>query len=268
MILVIILGIGGYYFWNSKKNSRSKNDVPIQKNTSSKENVSTQGNINVRWEMTANGDYQPSSTPPDCPSPLVLESPTDLTKVVSILYPGQTRGGNYKPHGGFRFTDGANEVKVTAPMDATVVDGGRYLVDGEVQYIFDFINSCGIKYRLGHLRTLAPVFANLAEKLPDAQEMDSRTSQINETVKVKAGDTVATAVGLISTGNAFFDFGVYNLLQENDASKNTAFQTAHVDDRDQAWHAVCWFDLLSAENKAKVRNLPATSPGSESDYCK
>lgn len=267
-ILVIILGIGGYYFLNFKKNSQPKSDVPIQENTGAKRNVSTKDDIDVRWEMTADGSYQPSATPPDCSSPLVLESPTDLSKVISILYPGQSRGGNYKPHGGFRFTDGANEIEVTAPMDATVVDGGRYLVDGEVQYVFDFVNSCGIKYRLGHLRTLAPVFADLAEKLPAAQEMDSRTSQIEKQVKVKAGDTIATAVGLISTGNAFFDFGVYDLRQENEASKNPTFQAVHDDDRDQAWHAVCWFDLLSAENETKVRSLPATSPGSESDYCK
>lgn len=222
----------------------------------------------VRWEATNDGGFQPSSQPPDCPSPLVLDTPTDLSKVVSILYPGQTRGGDYKLHGGFRFADGVNDVVVTAPMDATVVDASRYLVSGEVQYLFDFVNACGIQYRLGHLRTLATPFAALADQLPPAQEMDSRTTQVSSVVKVKKGDTVATAVGLLGSGNAFFDFGVFDLRQENAASKSPAFQAAHTNDRGQTWHAVCWFDLLSPENVAKVRSLPATSPGSQSDYCK
>lgn len=226
------------------------------------------GSSGIVWQMMSDGNYQPSSTAPACPSPLVLAAPADLSKVVSVLYPGQVRGGNYKPHGGLRFADGQNSVTVTAPMDASLVDGSRYLVDGEVQYLFDFENSCGIRYRLGHLRTLSPTFAAVADQLPAAQDMDSRTTQINPPVSVKAGDTVATAVGLLSAGNAFFDFGVFDLRQFNAASKDPVFQAAHADDKDQAWHAVCWFDLLSPENSAKLKALPATSPGSESDYCK
>lgn len=270
LFIVIIVGLVGliavgYFLFAGKSNQVRDNS---QSNGGNKNSSKNSGNTDISWELTSEGSYRASSTPPTCPSPLVLESPTDLAKVVSILYPGQARGGNYKPHGGFRFTDGANEIEVTAPMDAAVVEGGRYLVNGEIQYVFDFVNSCGIKYRLGHLRTLSETFTKIADQFPQAQEMDSRTTQINPPVKIKAGDIIATAVGLISEGNAFFDFGVYDLRQTNEASKNPTFQTAHVDDQDQAWHALCWFDLLSAENEAKVRSLPATSPGSESDYCK
>lgn len=257
IIILIALIIGAIIFF--------RKETPDSISTDKNDNKT---NTDVRWEMTANGSYQASGTAPECPSPLALESPTDLSKVVSILYPGQTRGDNYKPHGGFRFADGANGVEVKAPMDASVVDGGRYLVNGEIQYVFDFVNSCGIKYRLGHLRTLSETFTKITDQFSEAQEMDSRTTQINPPVKIKAGDIIATAVGLISEGNAFFDFGVYDLRQENEVSKNPSFQSEHADDKDQAWHAVCWFDLLSAGNEAKVRSLPATSPGSQSDYCK
>lgn len=275
IIFVLIGGIvAGFFVFKGKTQEGSSNTSTansINGNGSGMrtgDKTASSESSDIRWEMTNDGSYRASGTAPDCPTPLALASPTDLSKVVSILYPGQTRGGDYKPHGGFRFADGANEETVTAPMDASVIDGGRYLVNGEIQYVFDFVNSCGIKYRLGHLRTLSPTFVTLANQFPEAQEMDSRTTQINSSVKVKTGDSIATAVGLLGEGNAFFDFGVYDLRQENEASKNPTFQAAHANDRDQAWHGVCWFDLLSAENKTIVKGLPATSPGSQSDYCK
>ena len=55
--------------------------------------------------------------------------------MTSILYPGQTRSGDYKPHGGFHF-DGPGQgadVQVVAPMTATIYRGSRYLARGEVQ---------------------------------------------------------------------------------------------------------------------------------------
>lgn len=287
ILVLVVAGLAGYFVFGAKSKV-SRSNVPVadsgqETSTNSskgggagtgggggggRRSASTSTSTDIRWEMSSDGTYTPSGTPPTCPSPLVLEPPADLSKAISILYPGQYRGGNYKPHGGFRFPDGANDVLVTAPMDASVVNGGRYLVDGEIQYTFDFVNDCGIKYRLGHFRTLSPAFAALAEKLPEAKEMDSRTTKIEPPVKIKAGDPIATAVGLTSVGNAFFDFGVYDLRQTNEASKSAAFQSAHADDPDLAWHAVCWFDLLSPANEAIVRGLPATAPGSESDYCK
>lgn len=257
IVVLLVVGLGAYLVIS--RNSRSG---------SGRGRSSTPETTGVSWQMMGDGSYQPSETPPDCATPLILAAPTDLSKVVSVLYPGQSRGGNYKPHGGFRFADGLNEVAVTAPLDASVVDASRYLVEGEIQYTFDFVNDCGVKYRLGHLRTLTPTFAALTDGLPPAKEMDSRTTEINPPMAVKQGDEIATAVGLLSAGNAFFDFGVYDLRQFNEASKDTSFQTAHADDQELSWHAVCWFDLLSTADATKVRSLPATSPGSQSDYCK
>ncbi|PIS07920.1 hypothetical protein COT78_01040 [Candidatus Berkelbacteria bacterium CG10_big_fil_rev_8_21_14_0_10_43_13] len=265
VLIFIVLGLGGYFAFTGRPN-KSKSNVPITGSNGNKSSTSTDS-ADVRWMMASDGTYSASSTPPDCPTPLVLPLPTDISKVVSVLYPGQYRGDNYKPHGGFRFDDGSNNQTVVAPLDAIVIDGSRYLVDGEIQYTFDFINSCGIKYRLGHLRTLSPTFSALADKFPAAQEMDSRTTLIDQPVKITASDTIATAVGLLSANNAFFDYGVYDLRQANEISKGTVFQTAHSDDKDLSWHGICWLDFLSSTDTAIIQALPATSPGSMSDYC-
>lgn len=248
--LLVVAGVGGYFVFSGKLQKDNKKITGIS------------------WTMTDDGNYQPSDTPPDCPSPLILEPPTDLSRVVSILYPGQIRGGDYKPHGGLRFADGANDAVITAPMDASVIDGSRYLESGEVQYLFDFVNSCGIKYRFDHLRTLSAPFVALAEKFPEAKDNDSRTTLINSPMEIKAGETIATAVGFFNSGNAGFDFGVYDLRKFNDVSENTTFREANADDRDQAWHALCWFDLFLSSDEATVRNIPATANNSQSDYCK
>lgn len=88
-----------------------------------------------------------------CPSPFVFRMPVDVRKATSILYPGQVRGGDYKPHGGFRFDNSLpREIVLTAPYDAEVIDGSRYLEGaGEIQYMFDFAHPCGIRYRFDHL---------------------------------------------------------------------------------------------------------------------
>jgi len=276
LLAVLILAVigGAMYFLFFKKGGSSSGTGSGGGNGggsasgSGEDRGSNVNNTEISWQLNGDGSYQASGTAPACPSPLVLSAPTDLSKVVSVLYPGQIRGNDYKPHGGFRFPDGANDILVTAPMDATVIDGSRYLVGGEIQYSFDFENSCGIRYRIGHLRILSSTFATLAEQFPAPVEMDSRTTQINSGVKVKTGDTIATAVGLLGEGNAFFDFGVYDVRQANEASKDPTFQSTHQSDKSLTWYAICWFDWLSAADKATVKSLPATSPGSQSDYCK
>ncbi|MEK7540440.1 MAG: hypothetical protein AAB558_04295 [Patescibacteria group bacterium] len=207
---------------------------------------------------------------PDCPEPLQIESPTDISQATSILYPGQTRGGNYKPHGGFRFDGLENDqVSVLAPFDAYVVDGARYLAEGEFQYTFDFIAPCGLMYRIGHLYTLTPEFQALAEQFTPAQEGQSQTQFIEPPVLVTAGTTIATAVGVTANTNTFFDFGVYDLRQKNAASKNSTWAAEHTDDNILAPYAICWFDLLPTPDAKQVWSLPPGDPtsGTNSDYC-
>ena len=213
-----------------------------------------------------------------CPEPFVFQMPVDIDKVTSILYPGQIRGGNYKAHGGFRFDKShPDEITVKAPADAKVIAGARYPVNGEIQYTFDFEHPCGVRYRFGHLLTLSPKFQALAEKFPLPKEADSRTTTINKEVEVKQGEIIATAVGL--TNNTFVDWGVYDYRQQNKASQDPNWKSAHILE-DSTWsqyynseiykYAVCWFDWISPEDKKKVLSLPSSDGehGKESDFCK
>lgn len=192
---------------------------------------------------------------PPCPEPLILQTPVDITQVTSILYPGQERGGDFKPHGGFRFDNASsNALEVRAPMDATFSDASRYLEEGEVQYMFDFQAECGIRYRFDHLLTLAPKFAAIADQLPDAKEHDSRTVPV-EPLRVKAGDVIATAVGFKKTTNVFVDFGVYDLRGKGRTNPRP--------------YAVCWFDLLPPADATIVKSLPSgdSQSGTQSTLC-
>lgn len=222
----------------------------------------------VTWMQVSDG-WKASGTPPPCPSPL-LKTPVSLKNVTSILYPGQTRGGNYKPHGGFRFdTLTNNVVTVRAAMDGQVVRGARYLADGEVQYTFDIINPCGYMLRVGHLRALSAKYQKIANKFPAALEGDSRTTNVNPRISVKTGETIATRVGFQNgTLNTFFDFGVYNLKKKNASSKNADYAVTH--DPELAQHAICWFNSLPAADAKTVKALPGADgvAGKTSDYCK
>lgn len=223
------------------------------------------------WMQTENG-WTHSGDLPACPSTIAL--PVDISQVTSILYPGQYRGGEYKPHGGFRFdTLTSNNTTITAPIDAEVIKGAHYSVGSDAQYVFDFVAPCGYMYRLGHLLTLSPKLQALADKLPVNPEGDSRDTPINPPVEFKAGEVIATATGITKNGsgpggiNVFVDWGVYDLRAKNKASQNPEWAAKHTYDNEQ--RAVCWFDLLSPENKAKVKALPPADQqsGTQSDYC-
>lgn len=280
--VVIIGGVIAFTFFQKDadmKRTKSTNTPTTQPSTNSVTNSQTNSAVNslqetgidedVQWEFTGT-EWRALGTPPACPDPLVFNSPVDVSRVTSILYPGQERGGNYKPHGGFRFdTVEDNQADVVVPMDAVVVDGARYLVEGEVQYTFDFIAPCGVMFRLGHLLTLSPKFQAIAETFPAARENDSRTTEVNPPVSVKAGESIATAIGVKKDTNTFVDFGVYDLREQNKASRDAAWAALHADDRILAPYAMCWFENLPAEDAVRVKNLPPADPtsGRTSDYC-
>lgn len=191
-----------------------------------------------------------------CPEPLILETPVNMSLVTSILYPGQERGGDFKPHGGFRFDQAtSNGVEIRLPMDATFDDASRYIEEGETQYMFDFQSDCGMRFRFDHLLTLAPRFAAIADQLPDAKEHDSRTVKV-EPIQAKAGEVIATAVGFKNNTNVFVDFGVYDLRGKGRTNPRP--------------YAVCWFDLLPADDAAMVKSLPSadSKSGTQSTLCK
>ncbi|MDP2671495.1 MAG: hypothetical protein Q8P13_03515 [bacterium] len=271
LIGTIIAAAGIWYYVENQAGAKkdSADKATNLQPASSSAHTSTQTE-QITWMQTATG-WQASGTPPTCPSP-VLKTPVALTKVTSILYPGQVRGGNYKPHGGFRFdTAKSSSVSVSAAMDAVVVRGSRYLVNGEIQYTFDFIAPCGIMYRLGHLLVLDSKYQKIAASFPAAKEGDSRTENVNPQVEVNAGETIATAVGITKGGlNVFFDFGVYDLKTKNQASKDAAWAAKPEHDPELAQHALCWFDLLPSTDTSKVKSLPGAdgTAGKTSDYCK
>ncbi len=220
----------------------------------------------VNWQNNMDG-WEPSSTPPQCPDPLVLPMPVSLADATSVLYPGQLRGNTYKAHGGLRFDrQGQSEdIQIVAPIDAELFRGARYLENGIVQYMFDFINPCGIMYRLDHLLELSSRLGEIADTLPEASEGDSRTTNLAPGQIVRAGEVLATAVG--SSDNIFFDWGVYDLRSMNDVSQDASWLAEH--GGEQAPYAICWLEYLSPADTLVVNALPPSDSvsGDTSDYC-
>ncbi|HCM52157.1 TPA: hypothetical protein DIS56_03450 [Candidatus Saccharibacteria bacterium] len=265
VVVVAVVGLAGWRVFGAKTNKAA------DANQTSSSQASKSGE-KVTWLQTENG-WTHTGNLPACPDPINL--PVDINKVTSILYPGQYRGGEYKPHGGFRFdNETSNNVTISAPFDAEIVRGAHYSVGGDPQYVFDFIAPCGYMYRLGHLLTLSPKLKAIADELPVNSEGDSHDTQINPYVEFKAGETIATATGITKNGsgiggiNVFVDWGVYDLRSKNKASEDPTWAAKHTADTET--HALCWFDLLSSENEAKVRALPPADgqSGKTSDYCK
>ena len=226
---------------------------------------SRQGDDGVRWYTDESGNWGVRGNPPACQDPLRLTTPVDIDSASGVLYPGQKRAGDYKAHGGFRFDRAGNDISVVAPMDALIYRAARYTVGGEIQYTFDFIAPCGVMYRFGHLRELSPKLAAISEKLPPPKENDSRGFSVEPGIMVTSGEEIATAIGFIGTGNSFLDFGVYDLRTKNEASKNPEWAKEH--DKEQAHHAICWFDLLPAQDASRVWELPTGIEGPSSDFC-
>ena len=225
----------------------------------------TQG---VRWEFDGS-DWTSTGTPPACQTPLTFTTPVDLSRVTSILYPGQIRGNYYKAHGGFRLDKPGETgvIDIVAPLDGTITRAAQYLFGGELQFMFDFVNDCGIKYRFDHLRGLSPLLQLVASTLPPATEGDTHTTDVPPGLTVTAGETVGTSIGFPVAGNFFFDWGVYDLRQRNTPGQDAAWRAAHPGDQ-AAW-AICWFDNLSPPDAARVWSLPPADSvrGSMSDYC-
>lgn len=232
--------------------------------------------MSSEWRFTgegAEGKWQASRRSTACPEPLLAMSPVDLTKATAILYPGQYRGMDYKPHGGIGFADSRNdEITVRLPMEARLAQASRYIQNGEVQYLLEFRHDCGVAYRFDHLLTLSPVFQEIINRIPEARPDDSRTTPL-ETEIFPVGTVVATAVGLPSMQNVGLDFGVSDLRQPNSISTNSQWAQIHQSHWTSDAYGVCWFDLLSATDQEYISRLEAQY-GVEypieravSDYC-
>lgn len=273
LISVILLVIGIMIVSAPRPSSEQTSEQPEQNNAGKSDNNTNNSGgkpstNSVSWQFNGT-EWTANTTPPKCTEPLEIDLFADIDLVTGVLYPGQTRGGDYKPHGGLRFVVSQNNaVDIFAPLDASVIEGSRYIESGEVQYLFTFINDCGIMYRFDHLLTLTPAFQELADLLPAAQPDDSRTTRFDRPIKVSAGEKIATAVGHTSISNVAVDFGLYDLREENEISRNPTWANQHADEWSQAAYAVCWLNNLSFVQKTKLENLPVTNQeGTVSDYC-
>jgi hypothetical protein len=223
----------------------------------------------INW--TFNDAWVSMVTVPDCPNPFTVNSPSDLTNATHILYPGQTRGGDFKPHGGIRYDNAtaASDVSVSLPLDAILWRGAQYIESGEVQYLMDFIVPCGYMMRFDHLYTLTPEFAEFFAQLPAPEVDQSRTNTFNPPTSFAAGTKIATAAGhTLPQLNVAFDFGLYDLRQYNESYQDPVWAALHADEKETAYYGVCWLELLPANQKAIALSLPGGgTEGKTSDYC-
>ncbi|NBU56967.1 MAG: hypothetical protein EBS25_00630 [Actinobacteria bacterium] len=223
---------------------------------------------NPTLSPTAQASSSPSTfaTPVStCPTPL-LQTPVDLSKVTSILYPGQERGGNYKAHGGFGFDNATdNLVTVKIPLNGKITRVVRYKELGEIQYLFEFEGDCGVSFRFDHLRKLTAKFEAVVNVFPIKE--DSRTDLVSPPIAVKVGEVIATEVGFLN--NVFVDFGVYDMRQKNEASKDPVWASAHSQFPADSY-GICWLNSLPQTDSAIVNLLPGRDGKFEkkSDYCK
>ena len=187
-----------------------------------------------------------------CPSPLLRMSPFDTDLATGILYPGQYRGTDYKPHGGVGFI--RNEIDVKLPLDAHLIGGAQYTEQGDLQYILDFQNDCGIRFRFDHLLTLSPEFQKIADTLPPPKPSDTRGVRLKSDI-LPTGTVVATAVGVPSMQNSGVDFGLYDMRTQNAIAKNIQWRSLHADELEHAAYAVCWFTLLPERDATNISKL-------------
>jgi len=280
VVVVAVVGFAAYRVMNAKDEAGANNPAA----TGNSQTLASAWPIDeeISWSSDGRGGWitMPyDAKPPACPDPLILDLPTpDFAEATSIAYPGQSRtgsfeglGGNYKAHGGIRFQGHPdNNIEVVMPFNGSVVSATKDLVEGEYQYGFRIVNACGIMISFGHMHDLTPAFQAIADTLPDRAAGDSRSTPIEPAVAFKTGDKVATVVGLVNSKNVGFDYGVYDLRTNNEASKDEAYKAAHAETGETAFHGLCWLDNLNDEDKAAAKSLPGTDSvtGKTSDYCK
>lgn len=273
-----VLGLVGFAGWRVLVRATSKKPISIQNTATTTPTNSAHSNTPsntqtgfVDWSFN-DETWAHQAEAPDCESPLTIGPPMDVQKATSVLYPGQVRGGDYKPHGGIGIDNAANNtLDVYAIRDAYAYRGSRYIEAGEVQYLLDFMDPCGVMYRYDHLATPTAELMTLINQLPEPMPDDSRTTKFNNPLLVKKGTVIATTVGYSKKINAFFDLGVFDLRAPNTQSKTEIFKTdpMRVADKEQSYFALCWFELLPESDKVIVTALPPRGGEKESssDYC-
>lgn len=243
-----------------------------------------------QWWGSWQDGWKKVGSPPPCPadlSTLFTRLPFDISEVTSIVRPGYLNPhSGYKPHGHVRFMPpelagrpdavASSRQVIYAPADGWVYAAGVYresYTPGNDQVILDFFTDCGVMWRFDHLRQghLSPAMAEAVTSV--LMREDSQTRFITP-VRVKAGDVLATAVGITSCDvtvavgcpgpgpNLFVDFGVYDPRQLNEAARSDPSFLSGPNVGSLKGIGLCWIDLFPASKAA----IEAKAEGI-SDYC-
>ncbi|MDP1712380.1 MAG: hypothetical protein Q8K86_07975 [Candidatus Nanopelagicaceae bacterium] len=234
-------------------------------------------NNQVTWDWMDNqGKWVANGNPPACQFPIIPKgSLLDFSQPISLLQPGQVRGGSYKPHGGFRFSTYGTfiaDIKIYVPFDGVVTVAAQYKTEGTFQFLVNIVSPCGFMARLGHLYIPSAQFTKILSNLPAPVEGDSRETFLNPPIPVKAGDLIASSVGMPPPASpdsmgSFMDFGLLDLRVPNPVVP--ADFTSNADPK-YSRYSLCWYqgNYLSDSDKALVAKLPLSNGDSTSTYCK
>ncbi len=271
LLILVVVSFVGFVGWSVVNKDNTKDDVKsVNDGSGQAANEDKSGaNSEVTWSWGGES-WKPSATPaPECEAGPTFKMPVDVSKVTAVLYPGQTRGGNYKAHGGFLFADSKQaEIDVSIPIDSHLVKASRYIEQGEIQYFMVFSVPCGFVYRFDHLLTLTPEFQEIMDKLPKAEANNSKTTNIQPAVAFKAGTKVASGVGFKT--NTSVDFGVYDVRQPNEASKQADYAAQRAQFKEFDYYGTCFLEYLDQSSETRLSALPGGDgvAGKTSDYCK
>ena len=236
--------------------------------------ASTSNKAPVVWRFDGK-EWISQGSVPQCPSPLIPTGELlDFSKVLSIVQPGQIRGGSYKPHAGLRWSEFGGVVKgisIKAPFDGEVVAAAQYISEGNYQFTINIIHPCGIMLRLGHLLEPSDSIKKILSTIPPAIENDSRESFLSGTF-IKKDQLIASEVGMVPPASpdslgTFMDLGIVDLRKKNPALDSSFKSNADVK---YSLYSVCWYEgnYFSDSDRARVLKLPFSNGDATSDYCK
>ncbi|MBI2450459.1 MAG: hypothetical protein HYV47_02910 [Candidatus Nealsonbacteria bacterium] len=173
------------------------------------------------------------------PSPSFTNHITDISKVRYIVPPPTMGAGpSLKPHS-YIGTDGQN-VPVYAPAAATL-KSGSHSVGGP--YLIEFLISCEVTVRFGHITNPVDAIKNL---LPKEPQQGSQTQEL-EPISFSAGELIGYTTGTSQAGN--WDFGVYNSTISNRYADDPNWNSSSV-----YTTAVCPFDYFTSSLKSAYQS--------------
>ncbi len=263
---------GNKLVWN--KGVAVAKPTPVVTPSPSPTPASTSNKAPVVWRFDGK-EWISQGSVPQCPSPLIPTGELlDFSKVLSIVQPGQIRGGSYKPHAGLRWSEFVGVVKgisIKAPFDGEVVAAAQYISEGNYQFTINIIHPCGIMLRLGHLLEPSDSIKKILSTIPPAIENDSRENFLSGTF-IKKDQLIASEVGMVPPASpdslgTFMDLGIVDLRKKNSALDSSFKSNADIK---YALYSVCWYEgnYFSDSDRARVLNLPFSNGDATSDYCK